>query len=251
MIRATKLCKKFGELEVLKDFDLEVRTGETLVILGGSGVGKSVFLKHVIGLIRPDSGALEIDGVLINELQGNSLYEAIRNTGMLFQGGALFDSLNIAENVSFYLDQHEKLPEDEVQDRVYHALKMVGLEGIEEKMPSELSGGMKKRVALARLIIYRPQILLFDEPTTGLDPIHAMQINELIMETQKELNATSLVVTHDMASTLKVADRIALLHEGQIKFVGDKKTFIQSKDEIIHAFLSNSIPQGACENGYK
>lgn len=251
MIRANKLCKKFDDFEVLKDFDLEINTGETLVILGGSGEGKSVFLKHIIGLLKPDSGSLEIDGVMINELDGQALYEAIRNTGMLFQGGALFDSLNIYDNIAFYLNQHENLSEDEIEDRVHNALRMVGLDDIDDKMPSELSGGMKKRAALARMIIYRPQILLFDEPTTGLDPIHAMQINELIMASQKELNATSIVVTHDMASALKVADRIALLHEGQIKFVGDKNTFIHSKDEIIHAFLSNAIPQGACDNGYK
>lgn len=249
MIKASKLCKTFGDAAVLNDFDLEVKTGETLVILGGSGVGKSVFLKHVIGLLKPDSGSLEIDGILINDLSGQKLYEAIRNTGMLFQGGALFDSLNIFENVAFYLDQHENLSDEEVEERVHNALAMVGLSDVADKMPSELSGGMRKRAALARVIIYRPQILLYDEPTTGLDPINAMQINELIMKMQQELNATSVVVTHDMASALKVADRIALLHEGTIKFTGDKESFIQSKNEIIQAFLSNAIPQGVFRDG--
>ncbi len=248
MIRATKLCKSFGDLVVLDGFDLEVKTGETLVILGGSGVGKSVFLKHIIGLIQPDSGTLEIDGVHITELQGHALYESIRNTGMLFQAGALFDSLNIFDNIAFYLNQHENLSEEEIEDRVLEALKIVGLEGVEDKMPSELSGGMRKRAALARLIVYRPQILLYDEPTTGLDPIHSMQINELIIQTQKELNATSVVVTHDMVSALKIADRIALLHGGKIDFIGDKKSFLESKNETIHAFLSNAIPQGV--SGY-
>ncbi len=250
MIKAKKLCKSFDGLRVLDEFDLEINAGETLVILGASGVGKSVFLKHVIGLLKPDSGTLEIDGVMITELRGPDLYEAIRNTGMLFQGGALFDSLNIFDNVAFYLDQHENLSFEEVEDRVLNALKTVGLEGTQDKMPSELSGGMRKRAALARLIVYRPQILLYDEPTTGLDPIHAMQINELIIQTQKELNATSVVVTHDMTSTLKIADRIALLHEGKIIFTGDKKSFIQSKDEMIRAFISNAIPEGVCSNGF-
>lgn len=251
MIKANQLCKSFGDLVVLDHFDLEVNTGETLVILGGSGEGKSVFLKHVIGLLKPDSGTLEIDGVMISELKGASLYEAIRHTGMLFQGGALFDSLNIFENISFYLDQHEKLSYEETEDRVLEALKIVGLEGVEDKMPSELSGGMRKRAALARLIVYRPRILLYDEPTTGLDPIHAMQINELIMKTQQELNATSVVVTHDMASALKIADRIAVLNHGKIVFTGDKKSFIESKDEMIRAFLSNAIPQGVIDHGWK
>ncbi|MCH9633427.1 MAG: putative ribonucleotide transport ATP-binding protein mkl [Chlamydiae bacterium] len=249
MIKAKQLCKSFDDLNVLDNFDLEIQAGETLVILGASGVGKSVFLKHIIGLIQPDSGSLEIDGVNITELRGQSLYEAIRNTGMLFQGGALFDSLNIFQNVSFYLDQHEHLTFEETQERVCSALKMVGLEETEEKMPAELSGGMRKRAALARLIVYRPRILLYDEPTTGLDPIHSMQINELIVQTQKELNATSVVVTHDIASTLKIADRIALLHEGRIIFIGNKESFIKSQDETIHKFISNAIPKGVFSNG--
>lgn len=251
MIKANKVCKRFGDLVVLDEFDLEVKTGETLVILGGSGVGKSVFLKHIIGLLQPDSGTIEIDGIMITELSGQQLYEAIRNTGMLFQGGALFDSLNIFDNIAFYLDQHESLSSEETQERVLEALRIVGLEGIEDKMPSELSGGMRKRAALARLIVYRPQILLYDEPTTGLDPIHSMQINELILKTQKELNSTSIVVTHDMASALKIADRIALLHNGKIAFTGDKKEFIDSDNEMIHAFLSNAIPEGVLKNGWK
>lgn len=249
MIRATNLCKSFDDLVVLNNFNLEINTGETLVILGGSGEGKSVFLKHIIGLLKPDSGSLEIDGVTINQLSGPQLYEAIRNTGMLFQGGALFDSLNVFDNVAFYLDQHENLSEEETASRVNRALDMVALENVGDKMPSELSGGMRKRVALARLVVYRPQILLYDEPTTGLDPIHAMQINELIIKTQRELKATSIVVTHDMASCLKIADRIALLHQGKIVFVGDKKSFIESKDELITAFLSNAIPEGVSNYG--
>lgn len=245
MIKATKLFKSFDDISVLKDFDLEIQTGETLVILGRSGVGKSVFLKHVNGLEKPDSGTLEIDGVVVSELTGPQLYKAIRNTGMLFQGGALFDSMTIIENTSFYLDQHEEIDPKEIEDRSVKALEMVGLKGTEYKMPSELSGGMKKRAALARLIVYRPQILLYDEPTTGLDPIHSSQISELIVQTQKELQATSVVVTHDIPSALTVADRIAVLHEGKIIFIGDKQAFLSSGEEMIKTFLDKATPKGA------
>ncbi|MCH9632456.1 MAG: putative ribonucleotide transport ATP-binding protein mkl [Chlamydiae bacterium] len=244
MIKANKLCKAYDDIVVLKEFDLEIKTGETLVILGRSGVGKSVFLKHVIGLEKPDSGSLEIDGVTISDLSGPQLYQAIRNTGMLFQGGALFDSLTVIENTSFYLDQHDDIDEKEIEDRAVKALEMVGLKGTEYKMPSELSGGMKKRAALARLIVYRPQILLYDEPTTGLDPIHAAQISDLIVKTQHELKATSVVVTHDIPSAITVADRVAVLHEGRIIFIGDKEEFIGSKDEMIRDFLEKAIPKG-------
>lgn len=245
MIKATKLYKSYDDIAVLKEFDLEIHTGETLVILGRSGVGKSVFLKHVNGLEKPDSGTLEIDGVVVSELSGPQLYKAIRNTGMLFQGGALFDSMTIIENTSFYLDQHEHIDSKEIEDRAAKALEMVGLKGTEYKMPSELSGGMKKRAALARLIVYRPQILLYDEPTTGLDPIHSAQISELIVQTQKELQATSVVVTHDIPSALTVADRMAVLHEGKIIFIGDKQAFLSSGEEMIKTFLDKATPKGA------
>ena len=244
MIRARKLCKNYDDIVVLKDFDLEINTGETLVILGRSGVGKSVFLKHVIGLEKPDSGSLEIDGTIISDLSGPQLYKAIRNTGMLFQGGALFDSLTVLENTSFYLDQHDNIDPKEIEERSLKALEMVGLRGTENKMPSELSGGMKKRAALARLIVYRPQILLYDEPTTGLDPIHGAQISELIVKTQEELKATSVVVTHDIPSAFIVADRIAVLHEGRIIFIGNQAEFIHSKEDLIRNFLEKAIPQG-------
>ncbi len=249
MIRARKLCKNYDDIVVLKDFDLEINTGETLVILGRSGVGKSVFLKHVIGLEKPDSGTLEIDGTIISDLSGPQLYKAIRNTGMLFQGGALFDSLTVLENTSFYLDQHDHIDPQEIEERSLKALEMVGLSGTENKMPSELSGGMKKRAALARLIVYRPQILLYDEPTTGLDPIHGAQISELIVKTQEELKATSVVVTHDIPSAFIVADRIAVLHEGRIIFIGNQEEFIRSKEELIRNFLEKAIPKGISPHG--
>ncbi len=249
MIKAHKLCKAYEELMVLNEFDLEIKTGETLVILGRSGVGKSVFLKHVIGLEKPDSGYLEIDGVIISDLKGPDLYQAIRNTGMLFQGGALFDSMTILENTGFYLSQHEGLDNKEIEERSYKALEMVGLSGTENKVPSELSGGMRKRAALARLIVYRPQILLYDEPTTGLDPIHSMQISELILKTQRELQATSVVVTHDIACALKVGDRIAMLSDGKIIFIGDKESFLKSDEKLIRDFLENAIPKGVHVHG--
>ena len=249
MIIAQNISKSYENNFVLKDLHVEIQTGETIVILGASGVGKSVLLKHIIGIEKPDAGNLEIDGVNISSLNGPALYKAIKNTGMLFQGGALFDSLNVFENTAFYLSQHEKNSYSEIEEKVKTALEMVGLSNIEDKMPSDLSGGMKKRVALARLIVYRPQILLYDEPTTGLDPIHAMQINELIIKIQKELKATSVVVTHDITSAIKIADRIALLHEGKITFIGTVQDFLQSDHEMIRCFIENATPQGVNNHG--
>jgi phospholipid/cholesterol/gamma-HCH transport system ATP-binding protein len=240
MIRIRNLWKRFGNNQVLTGLDLDVRKGETLVILGRSGVGKSVLLRHIIGLEKPDQGTVELDGVIISELKRPELFLAVKNMGMLFQGSALFDSMTVEENTSFYLNQHHKhLPEEEVRDQVKSALKKVGLEGTEKKMPSDLSGGMRKRAGLARLLVYRPSILLYDEPTTGLDPITAKQISELIMQTQKELNGTSIVVTHDIASALMIADRLALHQDGKIAHVGEPLKFMQIDHPIIN-FLRDS-----------
>lgn len=246
MISIKDLKKKFGSLEVLKGLNLEVKTGETLVILGRSGVGKSVLLKHILGISKPDSGTVEVDGLRIDQLHGEELLKAVRNMGMLFQGGALFDSMDIEGNVGFYLSEYpdlktgKKLSKGELKDRVDESLHMVALDGVNHKMPSELSGGMKKRAALARLIAYRPSILLYDEPTTGLDPITAMQINELIVKTQQELKATSIVVTHDIQSALFVCDRLALHKDGLIAHVAEPEEFLQIDDEIIR-FLNKTI----------
>ncbi len=246
MIKVHDLYKKFGTLEVMKGLNLEVIAGETLVILGRSGVGKSVLLKHILGLSQPDSGYIEVNGVNITSLKGDQLYKAIQNMGMLFQGAALFDSLTVEQNTGFYLHEHGNLEtkkaysEKEIEERVKMSLAMVGLSGTEKKMPSDLSGGMKKRAGLARLIAYRPQYLLYDEPTTGLDPVTAGQINELIVATQKELNATSIVVTHDIVSALTVADRLALVEDGKIVHIGEPETFMQIQNPTIEA-LRNTV----------
>lgn len=246
MITVKNLWKRYQSLQVLKGLNLEVKKGEILVILGRSGVGKSVLLRHIIGIEKPDEGTILVDGVNITSCRGNDLYTAVKNMGMLFQGSALFDSMNIEQNTAFSLVQHgdpitnKPFPDHVIQHKVKEALAMVGLEGTEKKMPSDLSGGMRKRAALARLIVYRPSILLYDEPTTGLDPITAQQINELIVRIQKELKGTSIVVTHDIYSALFIADRLALHKDGQIAHVGDIETFMQIDDPIIN-FLKDHM----------
>ncbi len=245
MISIRNLWKKFDTLQVMAGLSLDVKPGETLVILGPSGIGKSVLLKHIIGLCTPDEGTVEIDGKIITSLKESDLYKAVLNMGMLFQGGALFDSMNVEQNTAFHLTQHghpdkRRYTKKEISEKVAEALEMVGLAGTEKKMPSELSGGMRKRAALARAIIYRPSIMLYDEPTTGLDPIMAMQINELIVKTQKELKATSIVVTHDMFSALYVGDRLALIREGKIAHIAEPDAFLKIDDPLI-TFLYNTI----------
>lgn len=245
MIKIRDLWKRYGGNVVLRGLNLDVRNGEILVILGRSGVGKSVLLRHIIGIEKPDQGSIEIDGLNITKLTKNQLYSAVKNMGMLFQGAALFDSMNIEENTAFYLNQHgdsttgTPFPKEIIQKKVKEALAMVGLEGTEKKMPSDLSGGMRKRAALARLIVYRPSILLYDEPTTGLDPITARQINELIVKTQNELKGTSIIVTHDLNSAFFVANRIALHQEGQIAHVAEPEEFMKIDDPIIHFLREN------------
>ncbi len=246
MILANNIHKHFGPKKVLQGLNLEVEKGETVVILGRSGVGKSVLLKQIIGLDKPDKGYIEVDGVRISDLHGRDLYHATRHMGMLFQGSALFDSMSVGENTAFYLHQHgdpetgKALPKEEVKERVHLALEMVGLEGTAHLPPSSLSGGMRKRAALARLIVYRPQVLLYDEPTSGLDPVTSAQIDQLILQTQEELKATSLLVTHDMRSALEVGDRLALHHDGQIVFIAEKRKFIKSDHPVIRSFVENS-----------
>lgn len=245
MIRIKNLWKKFGKIDVLKGLSLEVHQGEILVILGRSGVGKSVLLRHIIGLEKPDQGSIEVSGVMISDLKKNQIYKAVKNMGMLFQGSALFDSMTIEENTAFYLKQHgdpltgKPFSPEAIRQKVEEALAMVGLEGTEQKMPSDLSGGMRKRAGLARLIVYRPNILLYDEPTTGLDPITSQQINELIVKTQDELKGTSIVVTHDIHSALYMADRLALHQDGQLIHIEDPKTFMGIDNPTINFLREN------------
>lgn len=242
MIHVHDLWKSYDKLQVLKGLNLDIFDGETLVILGRSGVGKSVLLKQIIGLEVPDRGYVEVEGEKVTDLTQRALRAKIKPMGMLFQGAALFDSMDVGENTAFYLHQHPNsaFSESEIQDRVAHALKMVGLEGIQKKMPSELSGGMRKRAALARLIVYRPEIILYDEPTTGLDPITSMQINELINATKHELKATSIVVTHDIRSALEVGDRLAFHEDGKIAQIASKEDFFKIDDPILTEFFNNA-----------
>lgn len=240
VIHVHDMWKSYGSLQVLKGLSLDVYEDETVVILGRSGVGKSVLLKQIIGLETPEKGWVEIDGQKVTSPHSRARMKSNRKIGMLFQGSALFDSMTVGENTAFYLHQHENLSDKEIKNRVTETLKMVGLEGTENKMPSDLSGGMRKRAALARLIVYRPSIILYDEPTTGLDPMTAMQINELINATKKELRATSLVVTHDIRSALEVGDRLAFHHEGKILRIAPKDEFFEIEDKNIRAFFANA-----------
>jgi phospholipid/cholesterol/gamma-HCH transport system ATP-binding protein len=239
MIRIKNLWKQYNNNPVLSGLFLDVAENEVLVILGRSGTGKSVLLRHIIGIEKPDEGSIEIDGVPISQ-SSHSLRKAIYTMGMLFQGGALFDSMSVEENTAFYLRQHgnpqtgRPFSDQEIKQRVDIALEKVGLNGTQKKMPSDLSGGMRKRAALARLLVYRPSILLYDEPTTGLDPITARQISDLMMQTQQELKGTSIVVTHDIVFALRIATRVALQQDGKIAFVAKPEQFMEIDDPMIH-----------------
>lgn len=240
MIQVINLYKAFGRKQVLSGANLEVKKGESMVVIGGSGTGKSVLIKHIIGLLKPDKGTIIVNSSDMTKLKGGELDNLRKKFGMLFQGAALFDSLSVWENVGFALRQHTRLSDDEIRKIAGEKLKMVGLTGIEDMMPADLSGGMKKRVGLARAIAMDPEILLYDEPTTGLDPIMADVINELIIEMKKKLNVTSIAITHDMVSAYKIADRIAMLYEGKIIEVGTPEEIRHTKNPIVRQFVTGS-----------
>lgn len=208
-----------------------------MVIIGESGCGKTILLKQIIGIMRPDDGRIEVWGIDITSLPQRELNKIRRRFGMLFQGGALFDSLTVGENVGFFLKEHTDLGEDEIMERVRNVLEMVGLRGVEGMMPAELSGGMRKRVALARAICMEPEIVLYDEPTTGIDPVIGREINHLIRKLQEELGLTSIVVTHDIRSAFQIADRIAMLHDGKIIQVGKPQEIRSSENPLIRGFV--------------
>jgi len=244
-IEYRQLHKSFGDKRVLQGVTLAVRRGETIVILGGSGSGKSVLLKHTIGLMKPDSGRVLVDGEDITDHDEEQLISVRKKVGMLFQGGALFDSMSVFENVAFPLREHFHYQEEELDRRVREKLELVEMETAVELRPSDLSGGMKKRVALARSIAMEPAALLYDEPTTGLDPVTASTINEMIRNLQQRLKVTSIVVTHDITSAFTVADRLAFLHEGVLSFVGSIEEARRSPDDRLRRFISGGSHRAA------
>lgn len=240
MIKVSNVYRSFGHKEVLRGVNLTVNKGENFLLIGRSGAGKTVLLKNIIGLLRPDSGTIRIDGIDITQLTKEKLERVRLQFGLVFQGSALFDFLTIEENVGFFLYQHTKLSRSEIRKKVTETLALVGLKGIEDAYPYELSGGMKKRVAIARAVIYNPKILIYDEPTTGIDPIAVDKIVSLIQDLHNRLAITSVVVTHDLEMGLKIADRLAFLLGGQIIFEGDKKDLEKSTDTRLIQFLKGS-----------
>ena len=237
MIEVRKLSKSFGGRPVLHEVDLAVEEGKTLVVLGRSGCGKSVVLKHLIGLLKPDSGCVLVDGEDIAGLPERELTAVRRKIGMLFQSAALFDSMSVERNLAFPLIEQGVRDEKEIDARVAEALDMVELSGEQLKMPADLSGGMRKRVGLARTIVGRPRCVLYDEPTTGLDPITTDSINHMIRRLQRKLGVTSIVVTHDMKTAFHCADRVALLHEGRVHFDGTVEELRASRDPVMTDFI--------------
>jgi phospholipid/cholesterol/gamma-HCH transport system ATP-binding protein len=240
MIDIVHLQKSFQNVSVLKDVNLTIERGQATVIIGRSGCGKSVLLKHIIGLLKPDAGDIFIDGQNIATFSKSELYQLRRRFGMLFQGAALFDSMSVGENVGLGLREHTNLSEDVIAEKIRHRLEMVGLPGIEEMRVSELSGGMKKRVGLARALAMDPEFVLFDEPTTGLDPIMADAINELVCELKETLSETIIAVTHDIVSAYKIADHIAMLYEGEIIFNGTPEETKNTDNPIVQQFITGS-----------
>lgn len=237
MIRIEGLWKSFGQHAVLKDINLHVRRGKTRVILGPSGSGKTVLMKHMIGLLMPDEGKILVDGEDITQLDHDGLLRVRRKFGMVFQQAALFDSMTVGDNVAFPLVEHTKLSKQEIAAKVKEKLALVNLVGVENKFPAELSGGMRKRVGLARAIVLEPQCVLYDEPTTGLDPLTTDSVDSMIMDANRRLNVTSVVISHDVGSALLVADDIAVIHEGRIVEDCPAAEIRNSTDPFVQRFL--------------
>ena len=238
MIQARHVQKSFGALRVLDGVDFSIEKGQAVAIIGVSGGGKSILLKHLIGLITPDAGEILIAGQSITGMDERQLLQVRRKFGMLFQGAALFDSLNVEDNIGFLLRREGRTPAAEIARRVGEVLELVGLEGTQKKMPAELSGGMRKRVGLARAVVYRPEIVLYDEPTTGLDPIAADSIDQLISRVVETFQVTSIAVTHDMRSARRISRRILMLDQGRIYADQTPEALFQSSDPVIHRFVN-------------
>lgn len=241
MVVIEGIPKSFGGNKVLRGLDLTINKGEALTIIGRSGCGKSVLLKHIIGLLKPDQGTVTVEGYDINKIKEKDLYELRKKFGFLFQGAALFDSMTVGENVSLPLiEGNIKFTRTEIDKAVAEKLEMVALPGIEKLKPAELSGGMRKRVGLARALITNPEYILYDEPTTGLDPIMSESIDNLIKDLSDKLKVTSIIVTHDMISVSIVAERVAMAHEGKIYFTGTPRQLMDSEDEVIQDFIART-----------
>ncbi|MDZ4711819.1 MAG: ABC transporter ATP-binding protein [bacterium] len=240
MIEIKNVRKSFGEKEVLAGVNLTIGDGITLVIIGRSGCGKSVLLKHIIGLLKPDEGEILIEGRDIAKMKEKEIYEVRKKFGFLFQGAALFDSMNVEENIGLALKENTNMKKDKIAEVVAEKLEMVGLPNIQKMKPSDLSGGMKKRVSLARSLATNPEYILYDEPTTGLDPVMSDQIDDLITDLSDKLKVTSIVVTHDIFSVYDVADEVAMMHEGKIYFHGTPKELTETDDKLIRDFLNRT-----------
>ena len=237
MIKASHLFKSFNDQRVLDDVSLEVKDGEIVAVLGESGAGKSVFLKNLIGLLKPDQGTILIDSVDITQLPERELLKIRQKVGYLFQEGALYDFMSVFENVAFPLREHTDLDEDTIIKKVHEALKLVDLEDVDEKYPAELSGGMKKRVGLARAIILNTKILFCDEPTSGLDPIRSRDISDLIQNIARQLKCTTVITSHDIRNSFRIADRLAIIHEGKLVAVGTKDELQSYKNNFVQEFI--------------
>jgi len=241
MIEIEDLYKSFDGFEVLKGISLRIDKGEILVLIGRSGYGKSVILKHIAGLMKPDRGRVVVDGKDVGKLKGKDLSQLRSRLGFLFQGGALFGSMSVFDNVAFPLREKTRLSKEEIRKRVIYELDEVGLSGAEEKYPSQISGGMQKRVALARELVWEPEIMLFDEPTTGLDPIIGHAILNLIENLHKRLNFTGIIVTHEIARVFGIVSKVAMVHEGVIKVVGPPEDVLSSEDPVVQQFIKGEI----------